>query len=100
MTLPMLPVNNGSVLVVDDEPSLRKVLRTSLSASGFSVEEARNGEEAVGAVHQHRFDLVVLDINMPGMGGVEACQRIREFSPRVGIIMLTVRELEEDKVRA
>ncbi len=94
------PSLNSSVLVVDDEPSLRRVLRTSLSASGFSVEEARNGEEAVGAVQQHRFDLVVLDINMPGMGGVEACQRIREFSPRVGIVMLTVRDLEEDKVRA
>ena len=91
---------SGSVLVVDDEPSLRKVLRTSLSASGFTVEEARNGEEAVSAIQQQGFDLVVLDINMPGMGGVEACQRIREFSPRVGIVMLTVRDLEEDKVRA
>ncbi len=97
----MLPLSspspNSSVLVVDDEPSLRRVLRTSLSASGFSVEEARNGEEAVGAVQQHRFDLVVLDINMPGMGGVEACQRIRESSPRVGIVMLTVRDLERTK---
>jgi two-component system KDP operon response regulator KdpE len=95
----MLP-QSGSVLIVDDEPSLRKVLRTSLSASGFTVEEARNGEEAVTAVQQHGFDLIVLDINMPGMGGVEACQRIREFSPRIGIVMLTVRDLEEDKVRA
>src|SRR5215472_16114372 len=95
----MLP-QSGSVLVVDDEPSLRKVLRTSLSASGFTVEEARNGEEAVTAVQMHGFDLVVLDINMPGMGGVEACQKIREHSPRVGIVMLTVRDLEEDKVRA
>lgn len=92
--------NASSVLVVDDEPSLRKVLRTSLSASGFVVEEARNGEEAVSAVQDRRFDLILLDINMPGMGGVEACQKIREVAPRVGIVMLTVRDLEEDKVRA
>jgi two-component system KDP operon response regulator KdpE len=89
-----------SVLVVDDEFALRKALRTSLTASGFSVEEARNGEEAVGAVRQRQFDLVLLDINMPGVGGVEACQKIRGLAPQIGIVMVTVRDSENDKVNA
>src|SRR5579862_2371674 len=89
-----------SVLVVDDEPSLRKVLRTSLSAGGFNVEEARSGEEALGVAQHRAFDLVLLDINMPGIGGVEACRRLRELSPRAGIVMVTVRDLEDDKVHA
>jgi two-component system KDP operon response regulator KdpE len=85
---------------VDDEPSLRKVLRTSLSAGGFNVEEARSGEEALGVAQHKTFDLVLLDINMPGIGGVEACRRIRDLSPRAGIVMVTVRDLEDDKVQA
>jgi len=90
----------NSVLVVDDEAALRKTLRTSLIASGFAVEEARSGEEALESIQQHRFDLVLLDINMPGIGGIDACRRIRGISPQAGIVMITVRDLEEDKVRA
>jgi len=89
-----------SVLIVDDEPSLRKVLRTSLSAGGFTVEEARSGEEALGVAQHKAFDLVLLDINMPGIGGVEACRRLRDLSPRAGIVMVTVRDQEDDKVQA
>jgi two-component system KDP operon response regulator KdpE len=89
-----------NVLVVDDEPSLRKTLRTSLAASGFAVAEARSGEEALGVVQQRPFDLVLLDINMPGAGGIETCRKIRSFAPRVGIIMVTVRDSENDKVHA
>lgn len=89
-----------SVLVVDDEFALRNALRKSLTASGFAVEEARNGEEALGAVRQRPFDLVLLDINMPGVGGVEACRRIRGLAPQTGIIMVTVRDAENDKVDA
>jgi two-component system KDP operon response regulator KdpE len=89
-----------SVLVVDDEPSLRKVIRASLAASGFSVEECGTGREALGVVQQRPFDLVLLDVNMPGMGGVETCRRIRALAPRTGIVMVTVRDGEEDKVRA
>lgn len=62
--------SQSSVLVVDDELLLRKVLRMSLAASGFAVEEAGNAEEALGTVRGHRFDLVLLDINMPGMSGI------------------------------
>src|SRR5712692_3223899 len=90
----------SSVLVVDDELSLRKVLRLSLAASGFAVEEARNGEEALGTVRGHPFDLVLLDINLPGISGIDACRKIRGMSPHAGIVMITVRDLEDDKVRA
>jgi two-component system, OmpR family, KDP operon response regulator KdpE len=92
-----LPQN--SVLIVDDEASLRKTLRTSLIASGFAVEEARSGEEALTIIQQHPFDLVLLDINMPGIGGIEACRRIRGTSPHAGIVMITVRDFDDDKVK-
>jgi two-component system KDP operon response regulator KdpE len=95
-----MSAHRTKVLVVDDEASLRKALRTSLVASGFSVEEAGSGEEALDAVKRHTFDLVLLDINMPGISGFDACQRIRALSPRAGIVMVTVKDLEEDKVRA
>jgi len=95
-----MSLQQTSVLVVDDETPLRKALRTSLTASGFEVQEARNGEEAFDSIQQHRFDLVLLDINMPGISGIEACRRIRGIAPQSGIIMVTVRDLEDDKVRA
>jgi two-component system, OmpR family, KDP operon response regulator KdpE len=89
-----------SVLVVDDESVLRKALRKSLAASGFAVEEARSGEEAVSAVRQQPFDLVLLDMNMPGVGGLEACRKIRGLAPQTGIVMVTVRDSENDTVDA
>ena len=97
MTMVSLPPH---VLVVDDEPALRKVLRTSLAASGFVIEEARSGEEAVDILLQRTFDLVLLDINMPGIGGVETCREIRALAPKIGILMVTVRDAENDMVRA
>jgi two-component system KDP operon response regulator KdpE len=94
------PTKTVSVLVVDDEPALRKVIQASLAASGFSVEEAGTGMDAVDAIKQRQFDIVLLDVNMPGISGMEACRQIRALAPRVGIIMVTVRDAEEDKVRA
>jgi len=88
------------VMVVDDEPSLRKVFRTSLAANGFVIKEAQSGEEAVTFLPQYPFDLVLLDINMPGIGGIEACREIRALAPKVGIVMVTVRDTEHDMVRA
>jgi len=88
------------VLVVDDEPALRKVIRASLAATGFEVQECASSEEALGLIDQRVFDLVLLDVNMPGMGGIEACRRIRALAPRSGILMVTVRDAEEDKVLA
>lgn len=90
----------NSVLIVDDETALRNALRASLSASGFDVEEARSGAEALDTVQRQSFDLVLLDVNMPGVSGIDACRRIRDISPQAGIIMVTVRDLEDDKVRA
>jgi two-component system KDP operon response regulator KdpE len=95
-----MSLQQSSVLVVDDEFSLRKVLRTSLAASGFDVEEARNGEEALETVREHPFDLVLLDINMPGINGIDACRKIRGMSHHAGIVMVSVRDQEDDKVRA
>lgn len=88
------------VLIVDDEPALRRTLSTSLCNSGYVIEEARNGEEAIRSVRERPADLVLLDINMPGVGGIEACRRIRSSSPGVGILMITVRDREEDTVEA
>jgi len=88
------------VLVVDDEPALRHALKTSLGASGFTVAEARNGEEALQSFEPGKCDLVLLDINMPGMSGMETCRRLRALAPEVGIVMITVRDSEDDQVRA
>jgi two-component system, OmpR family, KDP operon response regulator KdpE len=89
-----------SVLVVDDEPALRKTICTSLTASGYAVEEAETGPGAVNAAEHRTFDLVLLDVNMPGISGIDACRQIRAVAPRTAIIMVTVRDAEEDKVRA
>jgi len=94
-----LSLQQNSILIVDDEASLRKTLRSSLTAIGFAVEEARNGEEALTTMQGHPFDLVLLDVNMPGIGGIEACRRIRGVSPHAGIVMITVRDFDDDKVR-
>jgi two-component system KDP operon response regulator KdpE len=86
--------------VVDDEPPLRKVLQTALTARGFFVEEVGSAEQALEIVAQRAFDLVLLDINLPGMGGLEACGRMRTLLPKLGIIMVTVRDAERDMVQA
>jgi two-component system KDP operon response regulator KdpE len=92
-------VNTGRILVVDDEPQIRRVLRTALSAQGYEIHDARTGEEALEELREQRFDLILLDMNMPGIGGLETCRQIRASS-EVAIIMLTVRDSEHDKVAA
>ena len=89
----------GRVLVVDDEPQIRRVLRSTLAARGYEVQDAPTGEDALASLRQSRVDLVLLDVNMPGMGGIEACREIRAGSA-AAIIMLTVSDSEEDKVAA
>lgn len=92
-------MNAASILVVDDEPQIRRVMRSTLSAHGYVITEAKTGEEALEFVRKERPDLVLLDVNMPGMGGIETCREIRR-SCDAPIIMLTVRNAEHDKVRA
>ncbi len=87
------------ILVVDDEPQIRRVMRAALAAQGYAVSEARSGEEALEKLRQVPHDLVLLDLNMPGIGGLDACRAIRAGSD-VAIIMLTVRQSEQDKVDA
>jgi len=92
-------VNAANILVVDDEPQIRRVLRSTLSTQGYVITEAKTGEEALESLRKERPDLVLLDMNMPGMGGVETCREIRRASD-APIIMLTVRNAERDKVAA
>ena len=92
-------MSNGRILVVDDEPNIRRIMRVTLTSSGYEVDDAKSGEEALEKVRQFRPDLVLLDINMPGMGGLETCRTIRTDS-EIAIIMLTVRNTESDKVEA
>ena len=89
----------GRILVVDDDPQIRRVMRVTLTGHGYEVDDAKTGEDALEKVRGARFDLVLLDMNMPGMSGLEACSLIRERS-EIGIIMLTVRDTEADKVSA
>ncbi|MGA2753091.1 MAG: response regulator transcription factor [Terracidiphilus sp.] len=88
------------ILVVDDEPAIRRALRPPLMELGFQVAEASRGEEALQALRNAPHDVVLLDINMPGIGGIETLKRIRSFAPRLPVLMLTVRDDEEDKVEA
>lgn len=92
-------MNAANILVVDDEPQIRRVLRSTLSTQGYVITEAKTGEEALDSLRKERPDLVLLDMNMPGMGGVETCREIRRASD-APIIMLTVRNAERDKVAA
>ena len=92
-------MNTTTILVVDDEPQIRRVLRMTLSSNGYDVIEASNGQEAVEMVVRESPDLILLDVNMPGMTGLEACRKIRtSFS--IPIIMVTVRSSEQDKILA
>jgi len=92
-------VNAATILVVDDEPQIRRVLRATLSSRGYEIIDAKTGEEGIELVRKDKPDLILLDVNMPGMGGLEACREIRRGS-NAPIIMLTVRNAERDKVAA
>jgi two-component system KDP operon response regulator KdpE len=90
----------GKLLVVDDEPAIRWALRKTLQGMGFEIAEAETGEQAIALVRTVRFDAVLLDIGMPGMNGIDACREIRKRAPLLGIVMLSVRNAEEDKIQA
>ena len=92
-------MKTAKILVVDDDPQLRRVMKAALTKQGYIIGDARSGEAALEKLRDERYDLVILDRNMPGMGGIEACRSIREHSD-MGIIMLTVRKTEEEKIEA
>ena len=85
---------------MDDETAIRWALRKTLQRMNFEIVEAETGEQAIALVRTVRFDAVLLDIGMPGMNGIEACRRIRQLMPLLGIVMLTVKNTEEDKIQA
>ena len=85
--------------MVDDEPQIRRVIRPALAALGYEPYEARSGEEALQAVGEYKPEVILLDMNMPGMGGLAACKEIRAVS-EVAIIILSVRDSEKDKIAA
>jgi two-component system KDP operon response regulator KdpE len=89
----------GRILVIDDEPQIRRIMRTTLITAGYEVDDAKTAEEGLLKVRAFRPDLVLLDINMPGMGGLAACRELRA-DPNVAIIMLTVHNTEGAKVEA
>ena len=91
---------NGNILITDDDADLRRVLRRTLDALGFEVAESSNGEHALKQAETHRFQAILLDVNMPGAGGIATCREMRRRDPRLQILMLTVRDGEADKIEA
>ena len=87
------------VLVVDDENAIRRYLHTALTAQGFAVYEAANGQETLNAVIEDRPDVIILDLGLPDFNGIEVTRRLREWS-NTPIIILSVREAEQDKIAA
>src|SRR5258705_5058567 len=92
-------MSEGRILVVDDDPQIRRIMRMTLIAQGYEVADARSAEDAFALLEAERYDLVLLDINLPGIGGLEACRFVRSGTD-AAIIMLTVRNSESDKVEA
>jgi two-component system KDP operon response regulator KdpE len=88
------------ILLVDDESAIRRALRPPLVELGFQVVDVSRGEEALQMLRAGGFDVVLLDVNMPGIGGIETLRRIRAMAPRLPVLMLTVRDAEEEKVEA
>jgi two-component system KDP operon response regulator KdpE len=90
----------GKLLIVDDEAAIRWALKKTLQNPNLEIVEAESAQQAIALVRTVRFDALLLDIGMPGMNGIEACRRIRELMPLLGIVMLTVRDTEEDMIQA
>ena len=88
------------VLVIDDEPPIRRFLRTSLSAQDYSVLEAEDGESGLAMLQRNAVDVLVLDLGLPGMGGLEVLKRMRESGSSVPVIVLSSRDDEKGKVAA
>jgi len=94
-----MPETNQRILVIDDEISIRRYLRAALSAQGFQIHEAANGQEAINAAVSFHPDIIILDLGLPDFDGIEVTRRLREWS-QTPIIILSVREAENDKIAA
>jgi two-component system KDP operon response regulator KdpE len=92
-------MSSGRILVVDDDPQIRRVMRVTLTGQGYEVDDAKDGHSALEKLRDSRFDLVLLDMNMPGLDGLQTCREIRTRS-EIAVIMLTVRDDESDRVQA
>ena len=88
-----------TVLIADDEHNIRHILDFSLNAEGFDVLSAHNGEDALAMAREHRPDLIILDVMMPGRGGIETCRALKEDIETAGIpvILLTARAGQADR---
>src|SRR5579864_2179825 len=93
------PEAKGNILVVDDEPQITRVLKTTLSSQGYGVRTASDGDEAVQLMKEWPTDLVITDLRMPNMSGLDLCRHVRARS-RVPIIVLSVKGEERTKVEA
>jgi two-component system KDP operon response regulator KdpE len=92
--------STGKVLIVDDEASVRRALHATLFGLGFDIGEAFNGEEAIALCRVTKYEAVLLDIHMPGKGGIETCVELRKMQPRLAILMLSVNDDQEWKIQA
>ena len=89
----------AEILIVDDERAIREGLKMTLSSEGFAVRTARDGEDALGKIREHKPDLVLLDVMMPRMNGFVACESIRKEDKLLPVIFLTAKDSEADQVR-
>lgn len=94
-----MSVNKPRVLVVDDEPAVRRLLRVALESQGYAVFEATSGQDAVSGAAAHKPDIVILDLGLPDIDGVEVVRLLREWT-RTPVIILSVRGSEKDKIAA
>jgi len=93
-------MNTSSVLIVDDEKNIRLTLRETLKSLDLNVDAAVNGEEALDMAAQQSYDLVLLDLKMPGMDGIDVLRRLRELSPKTAVVLLTAHGNVECAVEA
>src|SRR5260370_7732788 len=87
-------------MIVEDDSALRRSLRTTLGVLGFDVAEASSGEDALVHLRMVDCEAVLLDINIPGIGGIETCRRIRRIFTRLPILILSVRDGQDDTIKA
>ena len=95
----MTSANGARILIVDDEPQIRKLLKVTLQAHNFEIHEAADGEDGIYLASTLHPDLIILDLGLPDVSGMEVLRRIREWS-QIPIIVLTAKEREDDKIVA